>query len=106
MNISATRRPIATKYYLTHHWWEETALVSGPDRNGTLVSIATDSSHRVYNGENLVSTLAPLFLIGSSSFFQVKEDNKSIIPQKSFNFGLIQPRTAVLAALECLKTIP
>ena len=38
---------------------------------GTLVSMAADSSHRVIMGENLVSTLAPSFLIGSSSFLQV-----------------------------------
>ena len=31
-----------------------------------MVSMATDSSHRVVMGENLVSTLEPSFLIGSS----------------------------------------
>ena len=36
----------------------------------TLVSMATDSSHRVIMGENLVSTVAPQFMIGSS-FLQV-----------------------------------
>ena len=47
MNISETSGPIATKFYLTHHSGEEkAALGSGPDRIGTLVSIATDSSHR------------------------------------------------------------
>ena len=37
----------------------------------TLVSMATDSSHRVIMGENLVSTVASPFMIGSSSFLQV-----------------------------------
>ena len=72
MNISATERPITTKFYLKHHWGEEKAALGfGPDRLGTLVSMATDSSHRVFNGENLVSTLAASFLIGSSSYLQV-----------------------------------
>ena len=45
------------------------ALDFGPDWIRSLVSMATDSSHRViisYNGENLLTTLAPSFLIGSS----------------------------------------
>ena len=59
--------------------------------------MATDSSHRVIMGENLVSTLAPSFLIGSSSFLQVTRT--SIISQTSSNFGQIGPRTAEVAAL-------
>ena len=48
MNISATSKPIATKFYLKHHWGGGKAA-SGfwPDRIGTLVSMATESSHRV-----------------------------------------------------------
>ena len=69
MNISETRGPIATKFYLKHHWvGGQDTLGFGPDRIGTLVSMATDSSHRVIMGENVVSTLAPSFLIGSSSY--------------------------------------
>ena len=46
MNISATSRPIATKFYLKHHWGGGKAA-SGfwPDQIGTLVSMATESSH-------------------------------------------------------------
>ena len=54
MNISETRGPIATKFYLKHHW------VGGKDVLGfglewirTLVSMATDSSHRVIIGKML-----------------------------------------------------
>ena len=48
MNISATSRPIATKFYLKHHWGRgKASLGFGPDRFGTLVSMATDSLHRV-----------------------------------------------------------
>ena len=50
---------------------------------------------------NIVSTLMPSFLIGSSSFLQVKRT--TIISRTSLNFGQIRPRTVELAALECLK---
>ena len=81
------------------------ALGFGPDRIGTLVSMATDSSHRViYNGENVVSTLAPSFLMGSSSYLQVTRT--SITSRTSSKFGQIEPRTAELAALERLEKSP
>ena len=52
MNISATSKPIATKFYPKHHW-DGGKAASGfwPDRIGTLVSMATDSSHRVIMGK-------------------------------------------------------
>ena len=54
MNISATSIPIATKFYLKHHWGGGKAA-SGfwPDRIGTLVSMATDITHRVIMGKIL-----------------------------------------------------
>ena len=51
-----------------------------------------------------VSTLAPSFLIGSSSFLQVTRT--SIISRMSLNFSQIRPRTAELGALERLKKLP
>ena len=57
-----------------------------------------------YNGENLISTLAPSFLIISSSYLQVTRT--SIISRMSSNFSKIRPRTAELAAFERLKKIP
>ena len=46
--------PIITKFYLNHHWGGGKApLGFGPDRIGTLVSMATDSSHRVIMGKML-----------------------------------------------------
>ena len=75
-------------------------LCFGPDRIGTLVSMATDSSQRE-NGENLVSTLAPSFLIGSSSFLQVTRS--TIKAWMILNFGRIPPLSSELAALERLK---
>ena len=56
-----------------------------------------------YNGRNVVSTLAPLFLIVSSPFLQVWR--ATIKAWMSSNFDGIPPRTAELAALECVKNL-
>ena len=54
MNISKTRGPIASKFYLKHHWGGgKPALGFGPDRIRTRVSMATDSSHRVIMGKTV-----------------------------------------------------
>ena len=89
MNTSTTGRPIVTKFYLKHHWGGgKAALCFGPDRIRILVSTAIDSSHSVINlGVNLVSTLVPSFLIGSSSFLQVRRT--TIISRTNSNFGQI-----------------
>ena len=72
MNISETSLPIIIKFHLEHYWVGGfAALGFVSDRIRTLVSMATDSSHRVIMGQNLVTTLAPSFLIGSSLFLQV-----------------------------------
>ena len=56
MNISTTSRPIPTKFYLKHYWVVgEAALGFGPDRIGTLVSMATVSSHRFIMGKFLLA---------------------------------------------------
>ena len=48
MNISATSGPILTRFNLKHHWGgRKAAFCFRLDRIGTLVSMATDSSHRV-----------------------------------------------------------
>ena len=101
MNISQTSKPIAIKFYRKHHWGKEKAALGfEPDRIKTLVSMATDRSHRIIMG-NLVSTLAPSFLIGSSSFSRVRRT--TIKSQINSKFGPIRPWTAELAALELLK---
>ena len=54
MNISATSGPIAIKFYLKHHCGGgKAALGFGPDQIRTLVSMATDISHRVIIGKVL-----------------------------------------------------
>ena len=56
MNISATSWPIGMKFYLKHHWGGGKASVGfGLDWIRTLVSMATDSSHRVIMGKTASS---------------------------------------------------
>ena len=54
-NISETSGPIAIKSYLKHHWggWGKAAFGFGSDQIRTVVSMATDSSHRVIMGKIL-----------------------------------------------------
>ena len=48
VNISKTSGQIAIKFYLNHHWGSgKSTLGFGQVRIGTLVSMATDSSHSV-----------------------------------------------------------
>ena len=51
-----------------------------------------------------MNTLAPSFLIGSSSYLQVKRT--TIISRTSSNLGQIRPRPTELAALERLEKSP
>ena len=52
MDISATSSRIATKFYLKHLWGGgKAALGFWPDWIETVVSMATDISHRVIIGE-------------------------------------------------------
>ena len=51
-----------------------------------------------------MSTLAPSFLMGSSSYLQVTRT--SITPRTSSKFCQIGPRTAELAALERMEKSP
>ena len=54
--ISETSGPIATKFYLKHHWdGEQAALGFEQDHIGTLVSMATESPHRVIMGKILLA---------------------------------------------------
>ena len=66
--------------------------------------MATDGSHRVIMGKNLVTTLAPSFLICSSLFLQVMRT--TIKSRMGMKFGRIRPRTYELIALERLEKSP
>ena len=62
MNISATSWPIGMKFYLKHHWGRGKASVGfDPDWIRTLVSMATDSSHRVIMGKRASSRFLKCF---------------------------------------------
>ena len=51
-NISASSQPIAIKFYQKHHWGGgKVVLDFGPGWIRTLVSMATDSSHRLTMGK-------------------------------------------------------
>ena len=68
INISATSWRITMKFYWKYHWdGGKAALGFGPDHIKTLVSMATDSSHRVI----MEKTVLPLFLscFSSDPFF-------------------------------------
>lgn len=64
----------------------ETASGFRLDRIRTLVSIATDSSQRVIMGGDLLASLVPIFLIGSSIFAGNKENHN--ISDYFFGFQL------------------
>ena len=52
MNIAETGWSIAIKFYMKHHWGRgKAALGFGADQIKNLVSMATDSSHRVIMGK-------------------------------------------------------
>ena len=105
MNISKTRGPIATKFYLKHHWGGgKPALGFGPGRIRTLVSMATDSSHRVIMGKTASPSFLGCFFIGSFSYLQVTMTY--IRAWMSSKFGQIRPQTTELAALERQKKSP
>ena len=62
MNISATSWLIELKFYPKHHWGGGKASVGfDPDRIRTLVSMATDSSHRVIMGKTASSRFLKCF---------------------------------------------
>ena len=59
MNTSETSRPIAINFFLKHHWGGGKASVGFDlDQTRNLVSMATDSSHRVIIGKNGVITFS------------------------------------------------
>ena len=73
-----------------------------PDTTTDSIVICPCSSEKLTY--NVVNTLAPLFLIRSSSYLQVMRT--SITSGMSLKFGQIGPRTAELAALERLEKSP
>ena len=62
MNISETGRRIAIKFYMKHHWsGGKAALGFGADQIRNLVSMATDSTHRLIMGKRASSRFLGCF---------------------------------------------
>ena len=62
MNISADSRPIGMKFDLKHYWGGgKDSVVFDPDWIRTLVSMTTDSSHRVIMGKTTSSRFLECF---------------------------------------------
>ena len=62
MNISVASGQITIKFYLKHHWaGGKAAWGFGADQLRTLVSMATDSSHRVIMGKTESSSFLECF---------------------------------------------
>ena len=66
MNISEISRPITIKFYLKQYWGGGKAVL-GLVMIRTLVSMATDSSHRVIMGKRASSRFLDCF--GSDPFY-------------------------------------
>ena len=85
MNISESSGPIATKFYLKHHWvGEKDALGFGPDQIRTLVSMASDSSHRVIWGKCCEHSSAFIF---DRIFLILRGNEKNHNISDKFEFG-------------------
>ena len=62
MSILEASQQIAIKFYLKHHWGGgKAAWGFGADQFRTLVSMATDSSHRVIMGKTVSSRFLESF---------------------------------------------
>ena len=101
MNIFETSWPDIIKFNLKHHLGGGSAALGfGPDRIRTLVSMATDSSHRVIMG-NFCEHSSPSFF--HWIFFILAGNNDS---NKSLDgFGKIGPGSAELATFERQKNL-
>ena len=75
----------------------------GADRFRTLVSMATDSSHRVIMGKRGNHVISNV-LIGSFSYLKVTMTCMRL--RMISKFGQIRPRTTELAVIGRMKTIP
>ena len=83
MNISETSQPIKIKFHLEHHWGGGLAALDfQPNQFRTLVSMATDSSHRAVMGticDHSSSFIFDLFLqvISTKTFGWVQNSARS-----------------------------
>ena len=95
--ISKNSRQNATKFYLKHHLGEgKASLGFGPDRIRTLVSMATDSPHRVIMGKTASSRFLNVFdrilfnLAGKDDMHESVDDFE-IWPDSTTDYGVSCP---------------
>ena len=97
MNISATSRPIGMKFYLKHHWGGgKDSVVFDPDWIRTLVSMATDSSHRVIMGKTASSHFLEcfdriLFILADNDDMHESLDEFEIWPDSTTDYRVSCP---------------
>ena len=93
------------KFYQKHHWdGGKAALGFWPDRIATLVTMATENSHKLIMEKTLLPLFLSCFFIGSFLYLQVMMTCMGA--QRSSKFNQIGQLTAELAALERLKKSP
>ena len=97
MNISATSWQIGMKFYLKHHWGGGKASVGFDlDLIRTLVSMATDSSHRFKTGKTASSRFLEcfdwiLFILAANDDMHESLDEFEIWPDSTTDFGVSCP---------------
>ena len=97
MNITETSRPIAIKFYLKHHWGGGKASVGFyPDQIRTLVSMATDSSHRIIIGKTTSSRFLECFdriisILAGNDDMHESLDEFEIWPDSTTDYGVSCP---------------
>ena len=93
MNISKASSPIAIKFYLKHHWGGgKAAWGFVADQFRTLVSMATDSSHRVIMGKTASSRFPIcfdwiLFILAGNDDMHESLDEFEIWPDSTTDHG-------------------
>ena len=97
MNFSETSRPIAIKFYLKHHWGGgKTSVGFDRDRIKTLVSMATDSSHRVIMEKRRRHVFSNafdriLFILAGNDDMHESLDEFEIWPDSTTDYGISCP---------------
>ena len=97
MNISATSWPIGMKFYLKHHWGGgKTSVGFDPDRIRTLLSMATDSSHRIIMGKRRHHVFSNtfyqiLFILAGNDVMHEILDEFEIWPDSTTDYGVSCP---------------
>ena len=97
INISEASRPITIKFYLKHHWGGgKAAWGFGEDQFRTLVSIVTDSSHRVIMGKRRHHVFSnvfdwTLFIHAGNDELHESLDEFEIWPDSTTDYGVSCP---------------